>query len=211
MEYDCYKEVETLKASIWKKVFATISFWVLIFFGGSVVMLWNAISPSMAQYRPGDLGYTVLQIISTGVGSVLAVLAFDSITKSKCQLLCAINCTISATFMGVLIALNILLKNGNVSRYISVGFAFAILIYFAYISVKNYEKDVEKDLKAAQEEIEQSEPVMELFKKFSKQAGMTVPQYTRYIRIQTEIAAGKSEQEAVQIVEQEDAERMKKK
>ena len=33
--------------------------------------------------------------------------------------------------MGVLIALNILLKNGNVSRYISVGFAFAILIYFA--------------------------------------------------------------------------------
>lgn len=131
MEYDSYKEVETLKASIWKKVFATISFWVLIFFGGSVVMLWNAISPSMAQYRPGDLGYTVLQIISTGVGSVLAVLALDSITKSKCQLLCAINCTISATFMGVLIALNILLKNGNVSRYISVGFAFAILIYFA--------------------------------------------------------------------------------
>ena len=49
--------------SIGKKVLATVAFWLLVTFGGSLVMLLNALSPYFAQYRPGDLGYLVLQTV----------------------------------------------------------------------------------------------------------------------------------------------------
>lgn len=199
-----------MKISFGKKLLAVLTFWVLVIFGGAVVMLWNAISPAMAQYRPGDLGYLILQIVGTGIGAVLAVWAADSITNGMCKVLCMVNCTIAATFFSTVIGLNVLLGGYSVKDILGVGLAVAVLIYAAHSFSRDIGGDLAKECKVLQDKQKEAEPVMELFTQFAKAAGMTVPEYTRHIRIQAKMATGMSEREAEAAIAQEDLERKDK-
>lgn len=187
-----------MKISFLKKAFAVIAFWALAFFGGSVVMLWNALAPAMAQYHPGDLGYIVLQTISTAVGAGLAVWAADSITEGKCSILCMVNCVAAATLFATITGLNLLFGGYPLKSMISMGLAICIFVYFAYDLSKGF---------IPFSKYEDAELVMELFERFAKAQGMTVQEYTTYIRILEKQAAGMDEEDARRVIAREDRER----
>lgn len=62
------------------------------------------------------------------------------------------------------------------------------------------------DYDRIREKYEESKPVMDLFRGFAKQAGMTVPDYVTYLRTQAKKAGGMNEAEAKRAVELEDRE-----
>jgi hypothetical protein len=98
----------------WKKLLAVISFWVLTQVGGAVIFIWNALSPG--QYRPGDLGYVLMQMASNLVGFVLAVWVVKKITDDKCPVLEIVNSTIFVTLSVVLVAFNLISGSVNFLR-----------------------------------------------------------------------------------------------
>lgn len=158
-------------------------------------MLWNALAPSLSQYRPGDFGYVVLQTISTAIGAGLAVWAADSITGGKCPMLCVVNCVIGATFFGTITGINLLFGGYPLRGVISMLLAICIFIYCAHLFSKSL---------VPAEKREEEAQVVELFESFAKNAEMTVPQYVRHIRIQAKRAQGMDEADAIRVVEQED-------
>lgn len=191
-----------MKISPGKKILAVLAFWGLTIFGGSIVMLWNALSPYFAQYRPGDLGYLVLQTVSTAIGAALAVWAADSITDGKCNVLCIVNCSVAATFCAMLTWMNLLLGGVSPKDFIGMGLATAIFAYNAYSHAKSVV--ICSEAESIRKKYEDVVPVMELFGRFAKAAGMTIPEYTRYIRTQEKMSQGMSESEAIRAIEAED-------
>ena len=193
--------------SIGKKVLATVAFWLLVMFGGSLVMLLNALSPYFAQYRPGDLGYLVLQTVSTAAGAGIAVWAEESITQGKCKLLYFVNCVIAATLCSSLTLLNLLIGGAGLQSLIAVGIASVLLIVFAYQYGKSIAGSLEY-LKQITSKYEVFLPGMELIERFARQENRSVPDYIRYLRIESKRAEeGISEAEAAQKVDEEDRKR----
>ena len=199
-----------MKVSMARKILAVIVFWLLVFFGGSIVMVWNALTPSLAQYRPGDLGYLILQTISTAAGAGLAIWAANTITDGKCQVLYLVNCVIAATILSVLTGLNLMIGGLPLRSFISMGAAILLLSGFAFAFSKNVitKQEAADHFTDIKKKYEESLPVMELFEEFSKQAGMSVPGYTRYLRIRVKMERdGLSEEDAARAVDMEEKQR----
>lgn len=193
--------------SIGKKVLATISFWLLVIFGGSLVMLWNALAPYYAQYRPGDLGYLVLQTISTAAGAGIAIWAEESITNRQCKLLYFVNCVIAATFCSYITLMNALVGGASLQGLISVGITGVLLIGFSYQYGKSIAKDLEHHRQITSK-YEEFLPGMELLERFARQANRSVPDYIRHLRIESKrVEEGISEAEAAHKVDEEDRKR----
>ena len=62
------------------------------------------------------------------------------------------------------------------------------------------------DYDRIREKYDESKPVMDLFRNFAKQAGMTVPDYVTYLRTQAKKAGGMNDADAKRAVELEDRE-----
>lgn len=193
--------------SIARKIGAVLVFWLLVIFGGGLVMLWNALSPSFAQYRPGDLGYLLLQTISTALGAGIAVWAIERITYGQCKILCLVNCVIAATVFSTLTFLNILIVGLSVQSVISMGFAIVLLIGFAYGYIKEIYKSM-TEVAQIGEKYEDFLSGIELLKEFANQARMPLPEYIRHLRITAKRAEGHDEETAARMVDQEERERL---
>lgn len=196
-----------MKIPIWRKVLAVLAFWLLVFFGGSLVMLWNALSPSFAQYRPGDLGYLVLQTVATAAGAGIAVWAANEITKGQCKILYLVNCVVAATFMSALTFLNVLTVGASLQNIIGMGIAIIVLIVISY----NYGKDITKDFADKEQIVSRynaSLPGIELLEEYAKRANKTVPEYILFLRLEAKKADGLSEDEAIRAIAAEDRKRV---
>jgi hypothetical protein len=129
-----------------KIVLAVLAFWVLLIFGGSIPMLWNAlyglISPSWAL-QEGGIGYFLLELGSEGIGAAIAVAAMKAIVDKKCYILRLINIAIGATVI-VLITLFIVLMQVYIVKYIIThAITTVILIVLAINDYKEIKENLE--------------------------------------------------------------------
>lgn len=92
----------------WRYPVAVIVFWLLMLFGGSILLLWNALSPRMMRYEDGDLGYFILQILTGPVGVWLGHKALVALTGGKASQFSIINCVVAAVLLLGLATMNIL-------------------------------------------------------------------------------------------------------
>lgn len=127
-----------------KKILATLVFWVFAVFGGIVPMLWNALSPHFAQYRQGDLGYIILQIVSNAIGAVIGVYIYNAMTDEKAQTGLMVNCIIGATVMGMLIIVSLLMNIMTASSLVALALEMIVFILCA-VEAHNDTKPCAKD------------------------------------------------------------------
>ncbi len=195
-----------MKISFIRKCMAVLAFWALAIFGGAIVMLWNAIAPSISQYRPGDLGYIILQTISTAVGAILAMWAADSIMRGNGKVLCMVNCIIAATFYAGLAGVNTLLGGMPVKEFISMGLAAIISIYCARMYSKEAYSALYKDVEREdiRKKYVEAAPIINLVEELAKSQGMTVSQYVRMVRMESKKAQGMNDAEAANAIKRED-------
>lgn len=113
----------------WRYPAGVIAFWVLTFFGGSIVLIINAFTPYYARFMKGDLGYEVLRIATAPVGIVFACAALDSITERKHRTFCIIHYAIGAMVCGMLLLYNVLV-HGEIVNTISYVLGAAAFIFF---------------------------------------------------------------------------------
>lgn len=126
-----------------KKVLATIVFWACAFFGGLIPMLWNAISPHFAQYRQGDLGYYILEIVANAIGAAIGIWAYNSITEETCENGLMINCVIAATVIAMLIIFSFLLNSYTITGILSLVLETAVYVFRA-ASIQKSKKSSEE-------------------------------------------------------------------
>lgn len=151
--------------------------------------------------------HLVLQTVSTAAGAGIAVWAEESITQGKCKLLYFVNCVIAATLCSSLTLLNLLIGGAGLQSLIAVGIASVLLIVFAY----QYGKSIAGSLEYHKQITSKYEvflPGMELIERFARQENRSVPDYIRYLRIESKrTEEGISEAEAAQKVDEEDRKR----
>lgn len=123
-----------------KKILATIVFWACTLFGGIIPMLWNAISPHFAQYRQGDFGYYILEVVANAIGAAIGIWVYNSITNEKCQNGLMINCVIAATVIAMLVIFSLLLNSFTITGILALALECAVYVFKAVTIQKSKER-----------------------------------------------------------------------
>lgn len=91
----------------------TICYWIVIFIGPSLVILWNnwCYYVSGLGYGEGSLMYKVLVAISQPASCILAYVAATNISKNKHSMSVMVNCVFGTLVFGIFSALNICQNN----------------------------------------------------------------------------------------------------
>lgn len=128
---------------IFKCLLITLAFWALAVLGPFMILLWNALSPRMARYEEGDLGYTILIVVAQAVSCGLAYSAANHLSDGNhdvCTLVNSIICTV------VIVALFVF--SASVTEYVRYALAFIVCICCSYSKAK----DIGNKIKTHQEQ-----------------------------------------------------------
>lgn len=127
------------KLSVGKGILAVLALWALTFFGGSILVIFNALSPRAYRFEPGDFGYYIMQIASGPVGFYLGYEAMCKLTPAKSYIFRIINSVIVATFFTVLLLVGIVQHTetitGGLSLFLLAALA-GITVYSENLSMK---------------------------------------------------------------------------
>lgn len=135
---------ERTKITWWRYALAVVAYAVLFFVGGFVLVLWNALSPRAYRYVPGDLGYTIMQVLTGPAGIVIANYAVTSLLQDKRSILPFVLNVVGAAF-AAFICLFPLIATGdftlNTLSTLLAGFTAGV---YAWHCFKDYSKSDEK-------------------------------------------------------------------
>lgn len=106
------------KKSVWKVILSTILFWVIIFLGPFLLVLWNDLS--LIRYDRGSLGFLFFATIVQGIAAVIAWYAASHVLDGACCLSAAVNCIVCATFLVLMIFATTDTVQGIVSNVVAI-------------------------------------------------------------------------------------------
>lgn len=135
-DYDEEKKIrqenKKMKISWWKYPASFIAFWLLVFFGEAIPLLWNALAPAMGRYDEGSLGYFILRLIAPGIGAAIAAWAINRITEEKKPLYCLVNCIVAAMVYILIALFDFFMFNGEDAILEGIKIAIAAVVCIGF-------------------------------------------------------------------------------
>ena len=125
------------KIAWWSFAGAVIILWLSMFFGGVLLVLWNAFSPRMLRYEQGDLGYYVLQMLFTPAGACLGIYFVGKLVGEGAHVFKIVNYSICAAFCAFVIGLSVYTATATFTA--AVGEALTIILFAIYITKESKE------------------------------------------------------------------------
>lgn len=126
------KEITNNKVPAWKYIIAVLALWFFTLFGGAVVVwLINAFSPAMTRYRPGDLGYFVLKIVTGAVGVWVGNEIMVALFVNKANIFCMVNNIVLASALGCIALFMFFLGSLNIVNALQWIVGIGTAIYYA--------------------------------------------------------------------------------
>lgn len=136
------------KKSVGKVILSTILFWVIIFLGPFLLVLWNDLS--LIRYDRGSLGFLFFATIVQGIAAVIAWYAASHVFDGACCLSAAVNCIVCATFL----VLMIFVTTDTVQGIISNVVAIVALIVGAVACFQGHDERKRKEAKKLEAKFE---------------------------------------------------------
>lgn len=123
--------------SVFKCLLITLVFWVLVVLGPVLILLWNALSPRMARYEEGDLGYTIMIIVAQAVSCGFAYSAADHLSDGNHDVCTLVNSITCAVVVVVLFIFSV-----SVTERIRYALAFAVCVGCSYSKAKDIKSKI---------------------------------------------------------------------
>lgn len=130
----------------------TVCYWLTIFLGPAIVILWNNLSyfVSGLGYGEGSIMYKVLTFFSQPAACVLAFEVSKSVGKSKHNICTLINCFLGACFCGAVTMLYAFYLDDNL-RLLTMAVSSVCCIFTVYVAAKEMEMHGEHFMSANKE------------------------------------------------------------
>ena len=120
----------------------TVAYWLLVVFGPALIMLWNALSPAMARYEKGDLGYAIIVTVAPALSCLLARSAALKLSDEKHDICVLVNHIVCAVAMAVFF-----IFASGITEHVQWALAAVACVGCAYSQTKS----IEAKLKQTQE------------------------------------------------------------
>lgn len=139
-----------MKVALWRKICAVLAFWGLVLFGGSLVLLWNALSPAYSRYQQGDLGYILLVIAAKPIGVSLAGSACNAIVDGECPILRLVNNLIAVILIAAM-TLNAIAWGDAWGEILSLLLSAIVAGYLTFTSLQDLAKHMRENVEGTEQ------------------------------------------------------------
>ncbi len=131
------------KREVGRVILLTLAFWALVVFGPIIVYLVNAFQPFYMRYRPGDLGYLLMVVISQGIACGFAISAAYSIGDDRHTTAIFVNEIVGATFLGFGGAFELILQKWQTAIALLLGM-IVLIVGAVYTAKELWKQNGEK-------------------------------------------------------------------